>query len=353
MRIILDSFAPCLERRIMIRPSLQKFVVAFLMLPFTVIGGCSSRVPAVTQQSSSVQTATSPAKQLKVVTTFLPVYLFTRAVAGNAAKVDILIKPGIEVHEYQSTPTDVQAIAQADVVVKNGLGIEEFLDDTVKSAENSRLKVIDASQGIPPVEEAASGAKNNGGGKEDNNHTDENGSKEPSAHTHEEKNPHVWLDPLLAKKEVENIRDGLIAVDPANKATYQANAAAYIQQLSDLNKQFEQSLKVYKDRTFITFHDAFPYLARRYQLQQVAVVAIPEDQLSPSDVQKTISAVKRFKVKALFSEPEIDNKLIAGLSKDLNLKVYPLNSLEAGQLDPNYYFVAMKSNLQVLETAFR
>jgi zinc/manganese transport system substrate-binding protein len=342
----------------MTHPRLQKFIVAFLMLPFAVMGGCSSSAPSATQQASNAQTATSPAKQLRIVTTFLPVYLFTRAVAGDAAKVDILIKPGTEVHEYQSTPADVQAIAQADVVVKNGLGIEEFLDGTIKSAENSKLKIIDASRGIAPVEERSPVVENDGGSKEanahpDDRHTDGRGSENPSNHIHEEKNPHVWLDPLLAKKEVENIRDGLVAVDPINKATYQANAAAYMQQLSDLNQQFEQSLKVYKDRTFITFHDAFPYLAKRYQLQQVAVVAIPEDQLSPGDVQKTISAVKQFKVKALFSEPEIDNKLITGLSNDLNLKVYPLNSLEAGQLDPNYYFVAMKSNLQVLETAFR
>jgi zinc/manganese transport system substrate-binding protein len=298
------------------------------------------------EQSSTVQTAASPAKQLKVVTTFLPVYLFTKAVAGEAAKVDILVKPGTEVHEYQSTPADVQAIAQADVVVENGLGIEGFLDGTIKSAENSRLKVIDASKGIQPIEEISRVVDISSGEKD---HADEKGE----AHGHEAGNPHVWLDPVLAQKQVENIRDGLIAADPANEANYRANATAYIQKLSNLNKQFEQELKPYKNRTFVTFHDAFPYLAKRYQLKQEAVVAIPEDQLSPSDVQATISTVKQLKIKALFSEPGIDNKLLTGLSKDLNLNVYPLNSLESGQLDAAYYFSAMQSNLKTLETAFK
>jgi len=328
---------------------LRQFVIGIALLPFLTTGGCRSNESAgSSQQSSGTQTINSSKNSIKIVTTFLPVYLFTKAVAGEAATVDILLKPGTEVHEYQSTPADAQAIAQADVVVKNGLGIEQFLDDTIKSAENSKLKVIDASQGIQPVEEV-SPVMETGSGKE---HSHGNAGEENSS-THKASNPHVWLDPTLARKEVENIRDGLIGADPTNKATYQSNAAAYIQQLNELDQQFKQSLRAYRDRTFITFHDAFPYLAKRYQLKQVAVVAIPEDQLSPEDVQRTIATVKQFKVKALFSEPGIDNKLLTGLSNDLNVKVYPLDSLESGQLDPKYYFTAMKDNLQKLESAFK
>ncbi len=256
---------------------LRQFIISVALLPFLTIGGCrSNESTGSSQQSSGPQTVNSAKKPIKIVTTFLPVYLFTKAVAGETATVDILIKPGTEVHEYQSTPADVQAIAQADVVVKNGLGIEQFLDSTIKSAENSKLKVVNASQGIQPVEELSPVVE----AANDKEHGHGNAGEANSA-THEASNPHVWLDPELARKEVENIRDGLIGADPANKTTYQANAAAYIQQLNELDHQFKQSLRAYRDRTFITFHDAFPYLAKRYQLKQVAVVAIPEDQLSP------------------------------------------------------------------------
>lgn len=264
-------------------------------------------------------------------------YWFTKAVAGESAKVEILVPPGTEVHEYQATPANVSAIATANVLVKNGLGLEEFLDDTVKNAGNSQLKQIDASSGIQALE-AISPVVN---------------TALEAQHEHKAGNPHVWLDPLLAKQQVANIRDGLIAADGKNKATYQANATAYIQQLQALDKEFKQRLQQYPNCTFVTFHDAYPYLAKRYQLKQVAVVEIPEDQLSPQDVQRAIAAVKQYKVKALFGEPGVDNKLLKSLSQDLNLTLRPLDSLEKGSTDPQHYFTAMKANLQTLESACR
>jgi zinc transport system substrate-binding protein len=313
----------------------QQFLIASAWLSTLLVSCAAPPAPPASNTAAQTQpaTPTQPEKRLKVIATFLPVYLFTKAVAGNAAQVDILIQPGTEVHEYQSNPNDVKALAETDVVVMNGLGIEEFLESTVKSAQNSKLRTIDASQGIKAI-----------AGEE--SHSDH-------AHKHEGGNPHVWLDPVLVKQQVSNIRDGLIAADPANKATYEANAAAYIKQLEGLNTEYEQRLKTFNDRTFITFHNAFPYLAQRYQLKQVAIVEIPEDQLSPNDVKTTIDTVRQVKAKALLSEPGVDNKLLEGLSKDLNLTVRSLDSLESGERDPQYYFTAMRNNLQTLETAFK
>lgn len=315
-----------------------KLLAALLLLSGTaLLGSCTQSPSSQANRTAQSSPAANPEKKLRVVATFLPVYLFTKAVAGDAAQVDILIKPGTEIHEYQSTPADVQTLAQVDVVVKNGMGIEEFLESTIKSAQNSKLKIVDASKGIQPIDQLSQVVET---GKEHN-------------HAHAAGNPHVWLDPVLAKQQVENIRDGLIAADPENKAKYEANATAYLQQLAALNTEFEERLGKFGDRTFITFHDAFPYLAKRYDLRQVAVVEIPEDQLSPADVKETIDAVKQFQAKALFSEPGVDNKLLDGLSKDLNLKLRPLDSLEAGDTNPQYYFTAMRSNLQTLEAAFK
>lgn len=321
------------------RSSFAKFLAASLIASGTASGLLVSCTQSSTPQAGTVQVspATNTETKLRVVATFLPVYLFTKAVAGDVAQVDILIKPGTEVHEYQSTPADVQTIAQADVIVKNGLGIEDFLETTVKSAQNTKLKLIDAGKGIQPIGELSQVVR----------------AGEEHSHDHAAGNPHVWLDPVLAKRQVENIRDGLIAADPENKAKYEANAAAYLKQLADLNTEFQQRLGKFRDRTFITFHDAFPYLANRYDLKQIAVVEIPEDQLSPADVKETIDAVKQFQAKALFAEPGVNNKLLDGLSKDLNLKLSPLDSLEAGETDPRYYFTAMRSNLQTLEAAFK
>lgn len=290
-------------------------------------------------ETTAENTPAVKSSKTKVVTTFLPVYLFTKAVTGDVADVEILVPPGTDIHDYQATPDNVKAIATANVLVKNGLGLEEFLTGTVKNAQNSKLVEIDASKSIKvindisPVEETK---------EKDHDHDHK--------HEHAAGNPHVWLDPVFAKQQVINIRDGLITADPANKTTYEANAAAYIQELENLNNEFQQTLQKTPNCTFITFHDAFPYMAKRYNLKQMAVVEIPEDQLSPADVQNVINAVKKYKVKALFSEPGIDNKLLTSLAQDLQLTVYPLNSLENGEQNPQYYFQAMKDNLKNLAT---
>ncbi|MEA5506055.1 metal ABC transporter substrate-binding protein [Halotia wernerae UHCC 0503] len=313
------------------------------LLVFSTIGGCNqsnTNQGTNSQQSPQAQEAAStpsvPSEKTKVVTTFLPIYLFTKAVVGDAADVAILVPPGTEVHEYQATPENVKAIATANVLVKNGLGLEEFLKDTVKNAQNPKLTEIDASKGIKPLNEIS---------------PIETTTTQEKEHEHAEGNPHVWLDPVLAKQQVTNIRDGLIAADPRNKTIYEANAAAYIQELEALNSEFQQTLQKTPNCTFITFHDAYPYLAQRYNIKQVAVVEIPEDQLSPADVQNAVNTVKKYKVKALFSEPGVDNKLLKSLSQDLNLTLRTLDSLETGETNPQYYFQAMKANLQTLQTA--
>lgn len=338
----------------------QESLTLLALLVLSAVSGCNqsnSKSPSPAQDASlqssqqlNGQPEPPPAaasSKLKVVVTFLPMYWFTKAVAGDLAQVEVLVPPGTEVHEYQATPANVQAIATADVLVKNGLGLEEFLETTVKNAENPQLREIDSSKGIETLAESPVVKP----GDTATDGTEKAGASDD--HAHEAGNPHVWLDPLRAKQQVANIRDGLITVDPKNKATYQANAAAYIQQLEALDREFKQRLQQYPNCTFVTFHDAYPYLANRYQIKQVAVVEIPEDQLSPTDVQKTIAAVKQYKVKALFGEPGVDNKLLQGLSQDLNLTLRPLDALEFGPLDSQYYFTAMKANLQNLESACR
>lgn len=149
-------------------------VLALLLL--SAITGCEQ--PTATQPQA--QEATPQAQQLEVVATFLPMYWLTRAVTGDTANVDVLIPPGSEVHEYQATPADVQAIAQANVLVKNGLGMEEFLAGTVKSAQNPQLREINTSQGIEPLKDTAPVAAKT------DDHDHDHAGETDHGHTHEE-----------------------------------------------------------------------------------------------------------------------------------------------------------------------
>jgi zinc transport system substrate-binding protein len=163
--------------------ALRKKILRYCIVASVVWVNAIAHITTTTAQNNS-----SP----KIVTTFLPIHLFTKAVVGDTAQVDILISPGIEVHEYQATPADAKLLATANVLVENGLGMEEFLSGLVANAGNSQLQQIDSSQGITAIEE-----------KHEEHEGEEHG------HEHEEGNPHVWLDPILAQQQVGTIRDAL------------------------------------------------------------------------------------------------------------------------------------------------
>jgi zinc transport system substrate-binding protein len=303
----------------------RNFLKYFLVAGLSCVSTISINAVAMAQTNSSP----------KIVTTFLPIHLFTKAVVGDTGQVDILISPGTEVHDYQATPDDVKILAQADVLVKNGLGMERFLESLVTNAGNSQLQQIDSSQGIKVIEEKHA----------EHEHEEEHG------HHHEEGNPHVWLDPMLAQQQVANIRDRLIAINPSNADSYRTNAEAYIQQLQQLDGEFKQKLAPVKGCNFITFHDAFPYLAQRYGLKQEAIVEIPEDSMTPQDIQRVQQAANQYQAKALLTEPGIKDKRIEQISSDLNLPLAAIDPLESGETDPQYYFQVMRGNLEALERA--
>lgn len=311
----MSSYLFTISRNNFLKNSLIAILTCLNVIAFT---------PTTTAQENS-----SP----KIVTTFLPVHLFTKAVVGDTGTVEILISPGAEVHDYQATPEDAKLLAQADVLVENGLGMEEFLSALVANAGNSQLQQITSSKGIEVIEEEEHGDHGH-----DHHH-----------HHHGEGNPHVWLDPVLAQQQVANIRDELIAINPDNADIYTSNADSYIQQLQELDNEFQQRLAPVKGCKFITFHDAFPYLAQRYGLEQEAIIEIPEDSITPQDIRRVQKAAKKHKVNALFTEPGIEDRRIQQISSDLNLPLEEIDPLESGETDPQYYFQAMRGNLEALE----
>ena len=139
-------------------------------------------------------------KQLQIMTTFIPITDFTKAVAGDRATVTQLLPTNVEPHDYQAKPSDAQKLAKADVLVQNGLGIEGYLKELVKNTGNAKLKVIDSSQGIQPIATETI-----------------EGKKPKAGQNRPQYNPHIWLDPKRVIRQVENIREGLIAADPAGK----------------------------------------------------------------------------------------------------------------------------------------
>jgi zinc/manganese transport system substrate-binding protein len=283
-------------------------------------------------------------KPFKVVTTFLPITLFTRAVAGDCATVTPLIPASAGPHDFQAKPGDLTALRQARVLVKNGLEMESFLDKLVASAGNPQLTVIDSSRGVATLETE--------------HHDDGHGEEQGHGHGHDHGavNPHIWLDPLRAVQQVEAIRDGLVKADPSCAEGYRRNAAAYTGELKKLNGEIAAQLQPYQGKTFVAFHDFAPYFAQRYGLRAEFLVDVPEVNPSPVDLQRVAAAVKRSQLKALVGEPQEGNRSFNALARDLGVKIVAFDPLETASeqvsRDPATYLTVMRRNAADLRQAF-
>lgn len=286
---------------------------------------------------------------IQVLTTFFPITLFTRAVAGDCATVKALVPPEQGPHDVQARPADLAALRQARVLVKNGLGMEAFLPRLLEAAGNSRLRVIDSSRGIATL--AAPGQGHHGSHPNGSHH---NGSHHQD---HGAQNPHIWLDPLRAAAQVATIRDGLIQADPGCAATYRRNAATTITQLQTLNREIASQLKPYQGKTFVAFHDVAPYFADRYGLRAVFVVDVPEISPSPADLQRVIKTVRSSQLKAVLSEPQQGQRSFNALAQDLGVKISVFDPLETGTVqdsqDPQTYWRTMRRNVAELIEVFK
>ena len=287
-------------------------------------------------------------KAFKVVTTFLPITLFTRAVAGDCATVTALIPPSLGPHDFQAKPGDLTALRQAGVLVKNGLEMEGFLGKLVAAAENPQLVVIDSSRGVATLESAEHGDGHGHDG--DHDHGDDHG------HDHGAVNPHIWLDPLRAVQQVATIRDGLIQADPSCADGYRRNAAAFTAQLKQLNSEIASQLEPYRGKTFVAFHDFAPYFAQRYGLKADYLVDVPELNPAPADLQRVAAEVKSSQLKALLSEPQEGNRSFNTLAKDLGVKVVVFDPMETAteeaSRNPATYVSVMRRNVADLRQAF-
>lgn len=314
---------------------------SWLLVSLTAIGlgACGTGSPDISASP------TEETQRLKVITTFIPVTNFTKAVAGDRAEVTQLLPANVGPHDYQAKPEDVQKLARGNVLVKNGLGMEEFLGDLLKNAGNTNLKVIDSSKDIQPI-----------ANEEKHEHHDHDHEKTSEAgHNHGAFNPHIYLDPKRAIKQVENIRDGLITADPEGKTTYDKNATAYIEKLKKLDGEIAQKLQPFAGKSFVTYHDFAPYFAQSYNLKAEFLVDVPEDNASPEDVKRVINAAKQSNLKTLLTEPQAVGSPFAALAKDLKVKVSTFDPLETSNgeaLRPDYYLTTMRQNLQNLESAF-
>ncbi|MBA4791715.1 MAG: metal ABC transporter substrate-binding protein [Rhizobiales bacterium] len=294
------------------------------------------------------QSADAPAEKLPVVASFSILGDFVKNVGGDRIALTTIVGPNGDSHVYQPTPADAKKIAAAKLVFVNGLGFEGWMDRLIK-ASGSKAKVVVATQGITPRERTASEPQ------EDDDH-DHKGGK-GHAHDHGPIDPHAWQSIANAKVYVANIRDALVAADPAGKAVYEANAAAYLAKLDALDADVKAKIAAIPAdrRIIITSHDAFGYFGDAYGVKLLAPEGVStETEASAKDVGRIIRQIKAQKVPAVFLENVTNPKLVDRIAKESGAKVGGTLYSDALSDDKGpaaTYIGMMQSNVRELSSA--
>lgn len=276
------------------------------------------------------------AGRLKVLTTIRPLYAFTVQVAGEAATVENLLPPGVGPHDYALRPSDAVRLHGADVLVINGLGLETWLEGAVDAVGKPGLIIIDTSVGIKPLPLRVLSAH-------------QENRAEAGRHAEDRWDPHIWLDPVRAIRQVENIRDGLVRADPASAAIYAANAKEAIGRLEALHGDMAVATARFRQRELMTFHTAFQYFARRYGLSVVAVVEdAPGKEPTPKFLARLYKLIERHGLRVIYTEPQYRSRVAEVLARDMGLEVAELDPGVTGPLGPEAYEAVMRQNLKVL-----
>jgi zinc/manganese transport system substrate-binding protein len=245
-----------------------------------------------------VTAAPAPAQErIKVVATFSILADLTKNIGGDRVEVSALVGPNGDAHVYAPAPADAKKVADAKVVITNGLGFEGWIARLVK-ASGSKAPIVIASKGVK--------ARKAEGGHE-------GGS-----------DPHAWQSVGNAKTYVVNIRDALIAADPAGKANYEANAADYLVKLDALDQEIKDAVaKIPAERRrIITTHDAFGYFKDAYGIDFIAPQGVStESEASAKDVAKIINQIRKQKIPAIFVENVSDPRLLKRISEETGAKI--------------------------------
>lgn len=268
---------------------------------------------------------------VSVVASFYPLAEAASQVGGDLVSVHNLTPPGVEPHDLELAPDDIETIATADVILYLGGGFQPAVEDATAEAEDAVL--VDALQAVDthaaPASEAEEGLT---------------------------VDPHVWLDPARYEQVVQAVANGLTKADPAKEATYEANAKAFIARIASLDEAYRAGLANCERTTIVTSHEAFGYLADSYGLTQVAIAGLsPEAEPSAQRLAELKDLVEQQGLTTIFAEELVSPKVAETLADEAGVKVEvldPLESLTASQEQAGEdYLSVMRKNLDILRGA--
>lgn len=281
---------------------------------------------------------------IEIAVTAYPMQFIAERVAGDAATVTSVAPAGTEPHDLELSPSGVATILGADAVLVLG-GFQAAVDDTLGEIADDGPIVVDAADSADLL---TAEDEDEHGDEEHDDDGDEHADEGHDGHDHDGVDPHFWLDPMRVGAVADALADALAEADPENAGTYRSNAGELRGDLGTLQGEFEAGLSECADRTFVTSHEAFGYLADAFDLTQVGISGIdPEAEPSPARVAEVLQEARESGVTTIFTQP---GGLTAGadtIAAELGVTLATLDPIELSPSDSDY-LGAMRTNLTAL-----
>lgn len=308
-------------------------LIPIITVSIAIIGS----ILAYTLTQDTNNTVTDDQDKITIFTTFYAMNEFTKNVVGDKAIVENLVPFNVEPHDYEITPKKLESLTKGDMIIYNGADFEPFVTDIIDSGSFENLIFVDTTKDIILLD------------AEHDEHEDEDDEELRY-------DPHVWLDPILAKQQVKTISDAMIQKDPSNAQYYLDNAQSYSEKLDTLDAKIRQELSSCKKDTFIPFHNAFTYFAERYELHAKPLAGIsPEKEATAKEIVDFVKFARDNDIKYFFTEEMVNTKLSEQLAREVGggiLVFSPLEGLTSEDQKRNAtYFDKMEDNLQALKIA--
>lgn len=309
---------------------MKPFLIFFLTISIF-LTGCSNEGDKQTQKDDN---------KLVIYTTVYPLQYFVERIGGDFVETKSIYPTGADEHTFEPTQRDMINLAEADLFIFIGLGLEGFVDKAQKTLKNEEVTMVAAGENIHFES------------REEDENSHEKG--EQDGHHHGDIDPHVWLDPIYAKDLAEAIKNALCKKMPEQKKQFEENYTLLTNELEQLNTEFDQTISKAKHKEIIVSHAAFGYWEKRYGLKQISVSGLStSNEPTQKELEKIILEAKKHELYYVFFEQNVSSKLTEIIQKELNaqpLILHNLSVLTDDDLKNNpSYFSIMRNNLQALE----
>ncbi|MBD1380247.1 metal ABC transporter solute-binding protein, Zn/Mn family [Metabacillus arenae] len=361
----------------------KAFLITFLLIIGSVLAGCNSEPSQTdTKQSSDSQSS----EKLKIYTTIFPIQDFTKKIGGEHVEVESIYPPNADAHTFDPSTKDMVKLAESDAFIYSGVGLEGFADKASETLKGEDVSIVKAGEGVELSEATHDHAQEGEAHADDHAHEEgeahEEGDTHADDHTHEEgdahaydhahkegnahaddhahnhgdKDPHIWLDPMLSIEIAENIKEALIELKPEAKEDFEKSFTQLKKELETLDAEYHKVIEESPKKEILVSHAAYGYWEESYGLEQISVLGLsPTQEPSQKQLQKIIETAKEHDIKYVIFESNVSSKISDIVRNEIGAEDLTLSNLESISEDDlknkEDYFSLMNKNLETLKKA--